>query len=67
MRVLGPGSIRGLGFWIDDVDDAFRALVAKGLQVYEEPGSKSPLSTVPRRGFTFQGLGGMTLEIAQRQ
>ena len=66
-RTLGPGSIRGLGFWTDDVDKTFRALVDRGLQVDGEPADRSPLPDVPRRGFTFRGLGGMTLEVAQRQ
>ena len=66
-RTLGPGSVRGLGFWTDDVDETYKVLVDRGLQVDSEPGSTSPLPAVPRRGFTFRGLGGLKLEIAEKQ
>ena len=65
-RTLGPGSIRAMGFWTDNVDEACGALAGRGLAIEAEPGPRSPLPEVPRRGFTFRGLGGLSLEIAQR-
>ena len=65
-RTVGPGSIRAMGFWTDDVNQAYGTLVSRGLAIEAEPGPRSPLPEVPRRGFTFKGLGGMLLEIAQR-
>ena len=63
---MGPGSIRGLGFWTDDVARAYRELVQRGVAVGGPPSDITPLPGMSRRGFTFEGLNGLRLEITQK-
>ena len=63
---LGPGAVISLGFWTDDVEQAYHALKQDGVDVGPPPAPISPVAGMSRRAFTFAGLDGLRLEIAQR-
>ena len=64
-KQLGPGAVTPLRFWTDDVEDAYRTLGRRGVAV-GEPSDLAPLPGMRRRAFTFEGLDGLRLEVAQR-
>ena len=61
----GPGIVHSLGFWTDDVDQAYWALKDAGVAVGAPPSELTPLPGVRKRAFTFQGPDGLPLELAQ--
>jgi catechol 2,3-dioxygenase-like lactoylglutathione lyase family enzyme len=63
---LGPGAISALGFWTDDVAQAYGELTQRGVAVGDPPSVCAPLPGMSRRAFVFAGLDGLRLEIAQR-
>jgi len=65
-RRLGPGAVTSLGFWTDDVEGAYRMVGRRGLDVGEPPSELAPLPNMRRRAFSFEGLDGLRLEVAQR-
>jgi catechol 2,3-dioxygenase-like lactoylglutathione lyase family enzyme len=65
-RRLGLGAVTSLGFWTDDVEGAYRMVGRRGLDVGEPPSELAPLPNMRRRAFSFEGLDGLRLEVAQR-
>ena len=63
---FGPGTISGLGFWTDDVERCYRVLKEKGAAVGGPPSERTSLPGIRRLAFSFEGLDGLPLEIAQR-
>ena len=61
---LGPGAVTSLGFWTDDVEEAYKVLCDHTLTA-DEPAELAPLG-MPRRAFAFEGFDGLRLEVAQR-
>ena len=65
-RRMGAGAVTSLGFWTDDVEEAYRELGRSGVDVGEPPSDLAPLPGIRRRAFSFEGLEGLRLEVAQR-
>ncbi len=63
---LGPGAVSALGFWTDDIVQAYSELTQRGVVVGDPPSARTPLPGMSRRAFVFEGLDGLRLEIAQR-
>ena len=65
-RRYGAGTVTSMGFWTDDVDQAYGTMQDRGASVGGPPAQIAALPGVSRRAFTFEGLNGLRLEIAQR-
>ena len=65
-RRMGAGAVTSLGFWTDDVEEVYRELGRSGVDVGEPPSDLAPLPGIRRRAFSFEGLEGLRLEVAQR-
>jgi catechol 2,3-dioxygenase-like lactoylglutathione lyase family enzyme len=65
-KQFGPGIISRLGFWTDDVEQAYKELKAGGLDVDGPPSERIPLPGMRRLAFFLKGPDGLPLEIAQR-
>ncbi len=63
---VGPGAVGALGFWTDDVAQAYDELAQRGVAVGAPPSTRTPLPGMSRRAFAFEGLDGLRLEIAQK-
>jgi len=62
----GPGIVRSLGFWTDDVDKAYQTLKDAGVAVGVPPSELTPLPGVRKCAFAFLSPDGLPLELAQR-
>ena len=65
-RRFEPRTVSFLGFWTDDVKQAYRTLRDKGVAVGGPPSEVVPLPGIHRRAFSFTGPNGIRLEIAER-
>ena len=65
-KKFGSGAVTSLGFWTDDVEDTYGALTDRGVDIAEPPSDLAPLPGMRRRAFSFEGLDGLRLEVAQR-
>lgn len=64
-RAIGPGTLRRLGFWTDDIDHAYRVVQDKGLAPDGPPSTWTPLPPIRRRAFTSHDPDGLLIQIAQ--
>ena len=61
----GAGAVSGIGFWTEDVESAYLTAQQRGVDVAAPPSERTDLPGIRRRGFSFEGLDGLPLEIAQ--
>ena len=66
-RRYGAGTVTSLGFWTDDVELAYRTMRDRRASVGAPPSEIATLPGIRRMAFTFDGLDGLRLEIAQRR
>lgn len=61
---VGPGPIRVMGLWSDDVDGDYQVIKSR-VQTDDKPSDTQPLTDLHRRTFTVCGPDGQAVQIAQ--
>ena len=63
-KEIGPGPVRQLGLWADDVDEAHQ-VIQQRTETDGKPSDRIPLAGLRRRAFTVRGPDGQAVQIAQ--